>query len=455
MSGEKTIRIALQRLYRRQVVEPLIRSLGEQTVDTIRSEVRAQFEADLAAVRTRQARVEHAVRQMGEQAQALERATSQRLDEHIAEVEQRVAEAKSDLRTELAAVERDVRAELAEQRQEYRTELGRIGATVEAMAADRARAADVAARSLDDATIMHDLIADTLPHQRFAPGRLARIEQDMAGARAHLADGRPEAAVVTAQAAFTALADLRVDVELAHREWIALRAEVRRALRTLDERITANSRASVLDRQDEALARSTFDVDHWSSGALRVLHDEVAAEAAAVTDGDPTIDQLRAYLEQRLPAYEARLGEIVETARRRVWGAQARANIADLVADALENGFAYHTEQWTHQDNDQREAVFVRLEHLSGNEIVVEVAPAGDDPTASRLQVRSFDHDSGSVAQRHARITAITEHLRSMDMPVSEPIEGGEPDPSALPPEIELRSSAAPRPEPGARSGPA
>jgi hypothetical protein len=146
-----------------------------------------------------------------------------------------------------------------------------------------------------------------------------------------------------------------------------------------------------------------------------------------------------------------------------VVASQLRANIADLVTQALEGGFAYRTEHWTYAGNDEREAVFARLDHLSGNEIVIEVTPVGNDPTDNRLRILSFDRDTRSAEQRDARMAAITQQLRAYDLPVGDARESGEPDPYSLPADvrpsrfpaesIDLRDRSAPRPGPGYGSG--
>lgn len=452
MSGDKTIQIDLERWYRRWVAEPA-RAVSEQVREAIRSRAAGLLDADLAAVHDRQAAVEQAVERLDERSREVERATSQRLDDHIDQVERRIHASTSGLRTELGELvsdlERTIRRDLDEQRRQVRAELDDVTEKVDVMVDARQRAADLAAAALADADVMRDLIATTLPHDRFAPERLAQLDTDLAGARMHLDEGLVEAAVVRAQDAFDALSTLRVDVELRHREWITLRGAALESLLLVSEQIRLNETALAGEATSAALDAARFDVDHWSDGTLAELRQEVAASVTEVEEGDLTagsltVEALRDIVSSRVPEYDARLGEIVENARRRVVAAQVRANIADLVADALEGGFAYRTEQWLHAGDDQREALYVRLGHLSGNEIVVEVAPSGADRTGNELRVRSIDRDAESAGLRHARMDAITDHLRTIDLPMGPVIDRGEPDLTALPEAIRPAVPLAP-----------
>lgn len=447
MSGEKTLQIALQNWYRRQIMEPLVRSLDSRTVEHIREGMREQLDSDLGDIRRRQAGLEGAMKQLSQRNSVFERETARRLGEHVDQLEQRLLASGDELRTELfdalAGTERVIRSELEEQRREHKDDVRRLQAGVDEVRGDRQRAGEAARSWLDDGQVMRDLIENSLPHERYAPGALAELSRKLDDARHHLDQGRPEAAVVTAQTTFDSLAGLRVDVELKQREWVALRAAARQALVIVDERVRLNTTSAIVDQHGEAIAKAQFDVDHWSDGALSELRRDVAKAIGAVRDDElMTVDELKSMVTEHVPAFDMRLGEVVDVARRRVMAAQVRTNIAGMVAEALQDGFAYQAEQWVLAGGDDREAIFVRMGHLSGNEIVVEVAPAGADRTDAQLRLRSFDHDTGSAAQRGARGAAIQAHLRSYELPVGDLQDNGEPDRRDLP--AELRGDETP-----------
>lgn len=441
MSGEKTLQIALRDWYRRQIMEPLVRSLDSHTVEHIREGMREQLDADLGDIRRRQADFESTMKQLNARNVVFERETTRRLNEHVDQLEQRLLASGDELRTDLfdalTSTEQAIRGELEEQRREHREDVRRLEAGVEEVQGDRRRAAEAAQSWLDEGKAMRDRIDASLPHERYAPGALKGLSRKLDDARQHLDHGRPEAAVVTAQTVYDSLSELRVEVELKEREWIAFRNAARQSLLLVDEQVKLNKTSLIVDERDGETTKAQFDVDHWSDGALSDLRRDVALAIGAVNDNELiSLDELKLVVQERAPAFGVRLGEVVDTARRRVTAAQVRSNIADLVAEALQDGFAYQAEQWVLAGGDDREAIFVRLGHLSGNEIVVEVAPAGADRTDAQLRLRSFDTDTGSAAQRGARAAAIQQHLRQYELPVGDLQEGGEPDRRDLPPEI-------------------
>ena len=462
MSGVKEARIAFSNWWNRQITEPLTRSLEPRMEELIRERTRTELDGELGSVRERQAAVEALVEKLGDRNREHERETAQRLEQHAQRLAEQVHTTRDELRAELyeaiAGSEEALRTELDAERDERRAETRRLQGGLDALTADKDRAREAAAAALADARVMQEIVA-ALPHERYAPGELAPLARRVQEAEEHLAEGRPEAAVVKAQDTFDALTRLRVDVELRRSEWLVLRAAALEGLVVLDERIRLNASSSVIDEHGEAVAEARFEVDHWSDGALGELRDDVSRLTTAVRAGDElTLDELREIVRAQVPALEGRLGEVVETARRRVVASQLRANVADLVAEALEGGFAYHTEQWTYADDDDREAVYARLRHLSGNEIVIEVAPVGADPAESDLRILSFDRDTGSANQRDARMAAITAYLLSRDVPMGDAREGGEPDPGSVPEKLWRDEGPAPAPAPApgpATGGPA
>lgn len=89
------------------------------------------------------------------------------------------------------------------------------------MRGDRGRALEQARTLLADDGMMRDAIDADLPHERFAPGRLASLRQRFALAQGNIDSGLGETALAQAQEIYMQLAELRTEVELRYQEWQA------------------------------------------------------------------------------------------------------------------------------------------------------------------------------------------------------------------------------------------
>lgn len=367
----------------------------------------------------RQDGTDRALAGLSEQARKLEDETGRRLREHG----ERLAEG----RRELAEQGERLAAEIARERAERRAGLAAVDARVGALRGESDAAAAAARRLFDDARTMHDAIRDTLPHDRFAPGRLERLASRLEVARGNLEAHAAGYSLSQVQDLYLDLSELRADVERLALEWEALRAEALAALRTVAATIEDNAERPIA----EADPGTVLDVDHWTDGGLAALRDAVARQVDLVADPDCPLDaaELRALITETAPEHEGRLDALVERAAERIVASQLRVNVAEQVVAVLEGqGFAWSGN--TYAAGDERRAFFSRLRHRAdGGEVVVEVAPDGDG-SGFTLRILSYEDDPDDAARRE-RSAAVSRALRAEGLDAGDPAEeGGEPDPA-------------------------
>ena len=80
----------------------------------------------------------------------------------------------------------------------------------------------------------------------------------------------------------------------------------------------------------------------------------------------------------------------------RLFGSQLRANVAEVVAQTLDETAGYEVEDHLYEQLDQRRTLLARLQHANGNEIVVSVAPAAEEPGSCVLRLLNYDYDSAA-----------------------------------------------------------
>lgn len=438
MSGKKLIYVDEAEWSKLQREASRMRELKRGMKSLVKT-VRDQAEADIGRVSkeigARQQAVEGLVEGLSEQTRSLERNTNRLLREQAEQLDQSLRATTAELGEEthrlIAAQQGEWRSALADERRRRRDEQRQMAGELAELTQDRARAAAAARAWLSDARLMHDLIGATLPHERFRPGALAGLQRRLATAQQNVEDQLYDAALPIAQEAFHELSDLRLELELSEREWRGLQSAAVEALVIMRELIEHNRLLPVRDEKGQDVEGVTLDVDYWSSGGLNDLRDDVAVATGRIRDDTtpPTIEALRAAVEQDAPGFEQRLAELVDRAGMRQLASQLRVNLADLVAQTLDETAGYELVDGSYAGEDFREAFFAKLRHDNGSEIVVDVSPASDGSSGSVLRMLSYDTDTASASERTQRATAITTSLRQrgLNVPDAE-TEAGEPD---------------------------
>jgi len=435
MSGKKQYHLDMSEWFRRRVRQTMVNLLLPSVLEAVGSRQDDAIQKDIDALREEQERTAALMAAFSDETRQREEATSQMLNDQVASLAEELraegAETRADLREAIAVQERSWRAELSRERDARWEQISALQADVRTLVEDRTQAEAAARRWLSDAHAVRALIDQTLPLDRDATAELTAHDKRLTTAAENIGAGLYEAAIATAQQSYHVLSDLRVELTLRHREWIGLRSRAATELTIVKELIDHGAYLPAAAFEEPEAAVEDIDVDHWSGGKLRELARRVDASVAAVDDAGqpPTIEQLREIIDERAPEYRGELDDILQLAQRRVEASQLRVNIAELVAAALEEGFHYQTSIGGYQLGDPREAFVARLDRLGGS-VIVEVRPAGEDATATELDVLSYDDNTQSAELRQARAAAIAQYLRDRDFPVSDPLEVGEPDPA-------------------------
>ncbi|MBB5083820.1 hypothetical protein [Nonomuraea endophytica] len=445
MSRGKRIVVDEDEWARLQAAARRLRDLNENLpslLDDVRGAVRRDLDRELSVVADRQSAFEGMLATAGESVRDLERATTVRLDEQTRRMTeqrtaltQRVDTTAAELRQEtlrlLDAERARVDDTIARERAERAGQVARLREGLNDLVSDKERAARAARTWLADAAAMRDFIREHLPHERFAPGRLAALEQRIAMAEGNVAAGRSEAAISVAQETYLQLSELRLDLEMRDREWRQARGSATGQLRMVSGLIRDKHLCKGVN-QDDTENDSLVEVDWWTSGKLSRLAVEVEDLLEQVADDTraPGSDELRDLVDRQVPILKQRLQEIAQEAGALQLASQIRANIADSVIQVLqENG--YGLDDYTYEGEDYRAMLVAKVRHNDGSEIVIRVAPVPGDPPGCTLDIDSFDTATGSDLIRWERARALAERLREEGIEVREPQESGTPDPAA------------------------
>lgn len=431
MSGRKTTYVNVEQSAWQQAQQAARRLRDVQAdlprlLEGVREQTRRDTEQATRVVEQRQRTVEQAVDRLGQENRRIERETNRQLAEQTRQLRGEIDQAVGDLRVDTAAAlagqERRLRSAVADERRRREQDVAELRAGIAELTADKDRAVDAARSWVADGRVLAEIIRTQLPHERFAPGRLAVCERDLRTAEATLAGGFGEAALAEAQRTVHALSQLRVDVEWADREWQLVRQAARESLLVARVRIDEVATATAFAADGTELTDSPLNVDHWSGGALSSLAAEIDLELAGL--GDRSTDELRALVDERAPQLRNRVEDVLDQARLAQLGAQLRLNMADVAVELL-TGAGFELVDHTYAGDDQRSAFYAKVVHPDGSEVVVDVSPAQGDPAAAELSILTYDEvGADEIRQTRAQelAVALREHGLAVGAPTADPV---------------------------------
>lgn len=236
-----------------------------------------------------------------------------------------------------------------------------------------------------------EFIRASYAHEFFAPGQVEKLENQLAMARQNLDQGLYEAGLMTAQQAYMAGSELRLDLEQRQSEWQFLFQAAWEAVTQLLDQANHCRVIPAVDL-DGNLLPYEIDVDFWVVGRLTVFENELQDALNLLETGHelPDAKILQRWLMVDLPEYANALSEMILDARVNALNSQLRINIADLVVQALqEQGFALQGAAY--EARDDRNSFEAQMMSLDGSEVLVQVAPVGSQLGENELHLQSLD----------------------------------------------------------------
>ena len=440
MSGAKRVTVDQRAWQQAQQAAARLRDVNRELpgmIESLRREQEATTQRITTQVRERQDAFEQQLVGLSEQTKRIEAETSRR-------IRAKADQLRGQMRNALDCARKETRASLEEQEQRFQDELARerqdrlqesraLRDELQTVRQDRERALSAAASLAADARQLRNAIEENLPHQRFAPGRLADLSRRLELADGNIAQGFGESALSQTQELYLELSNLRTEVELRDQEWQMARMTASSAVTVLQEQIRLNSNPDVADEDGSPIEGVTLDVDFWSEGELAELRAAAAALAdrVAAEDNPPRLADLQQIIDKDVPELDGKLTEIVARAQARQWASQVRANLAELVVTTLEEttGYSWEEGQAIYASGDQRRAFYSKLRHLDDSEIVVEVAP-DEGGKSCVLRILSYDVGTPDEEERVRRAHAVVASLREQGLEVGIPTAEREaPDP--------------------------
>ena len=252
-------------------------------------------------------------------------------------------------------------------------------------------------------------------HPKFAPGRLDPFFEDLQLAFQNFDQQLYEAALVTAQNVYRRGSDLRIILERDENQWRTFFVLVQCRL---DGFIKKMENEKIIEfKPAESVPSVEFDVDFWSKGEWTALCQTANRFKLQLqtNSNQLTIQDLRQWVIQDIPAMEGELEKIKTTAVDNLVDSQIRTNIADLIMQALgKQGYQLAQAQFLAEDS--RQGFEFTAKSISGNAIRVFVNPGPDDE--NEIQLEAIDQRPQTEHFLNRRAAEISQALQKMGLKI-------------------------------------
>lgn len=288
------------------------------------------------------------------------------------------------------------------------------------MATSEEEKRELAAQWLEAADIYCAYIKQYYNYEQFIPGRVEWFERQLLQAHDNMEVGLLEVVIASTQQLVLSFSDLRVELECLQHEWVLLYQAAWEAINRLLIQVDECQIVKAIDLEGN-LIQPNIDVDYWCAGRLSQLFEDILTLRSRMEDVQNQLDSeiLRRWLDVDLPGFRQNLEDIVYQARIAALNSQLRINIADLVIRALqEQGFAL--DQSDYAQNDMRMAYGANLENVEGNQIIIQVAPAGEKVGENELHVQSMDSEQRTEHELEQRWFEISRSLNHYGVDVDQ-----------------------------------
>jgi hypothetical protein len=332
---------------------------------------------------------------------AAERRSQQRLREGLGRVRQELttglAQEHSERLAQAARMQQEYQDLIAQERAERQQQINEVQGRVGRIEEREAGAARLAREWLDDLATLRAEVAK-LPHQRFAPGRLERINTVISQGETNLQRGLAQAALVNAQSAYLDLVELRAETLYQEQRFEAAYLGALAEIRGLIAETQAHGQANLSAEGEESIEA---DVNFWSRGQLAQVQTELETlEQRLAQDKDTLTTEQAESVGQQAATLRARLPAAVNAARVAIINSQACYNVAQIVAEVLEEQ-GFEVDEGVYEGEDQRGRYAVKMRNRGGDEVVTIITPSADEELAYHTEMNFYDRAQDEALRQH------------------------------------------------------
>jgi hypothetical protein len=404
MSGSKetTVTMAAREAERLRQSDVKLRAVQQELPERLRAaeaSIREEVHRQNARMDQRLRKIENTASQMQSDMASLEKRNRQLLARQRDEYRSLVATERAE-RIQQGQQMRDEYYSLIEaERAERQQQVSELQSRVSQIEDREGRLGQMASAWLQDLRILSDDVG-TLPHERFSPGSMGRINGHIEQAAINLRDGASQAALGQAQNAYFELVELRSEVLRKEQQFEAEYLRALNAIRSLIEEVRLN-RQAVIPADESSSVEIEVDIDFWSREGLTPISERLANLQSRLEKEKETLELTQVQeMEQETATLRAKLPAVVEAARMTIINSQACHNVAEIVADVMEQQ-GYHVEEGTYEGEDQRGSYAVKMRNVGGDEFVTIIKPSKERELEYTTEMNFYDRDQDETMRQN------------------------------------------------------
>ncbi len=243
-----------------------------------------------------------------------------------------------------------------------------------------------------------------MPHDRFTPGKLAKLQGSVETVRASV-NTMPEGVWGTLTSVWNELWDLKADISVKEIEFLTKYDQALSACLELLAQAQENaSRILSFNSADDTKQDKEIDIDFWSNGDLGKYTQTIQTILKELKDNETNpffgISQMDAILE-RIAKEGPELADIIIRAGNNVAASEIRFDIAEIGANVLANQlFNDNSIKSVYEGSDQRAGYVLQMENENGTKATLIVSPSDDIKQTGAFKLTiNFENDDDNLEE--------------------------------------------------------
>lgn len=335
-------------------------------------------------------------------------ATNQRFDQQrreyfqlIQDMGEQFADALAEQRYELQNQINDIHRALAEEKQDkrYRAE-----------------------QWANDTQQLLNAIDSAYRHEKFQPGALAKLQNELILIHGNIQNGDYEAAISASQQTYLRAKTLQMVLEQLEMEWNTSLNAARLSAAELIALCDAQQLAEFAIDTEEGVQNVKAEIDFWTNGRLSEVRRHAEDEQRRLEHSeDMSLDDLRKSIAKTQQTKQI-VELLAEQAKEALIASQLRNNIGQTIEQALLDA-GWEITDSAYEGEDFRGAIHVKLQNYAKDELVTIITPeyTSEQTIRNRVNISFFDRSSNDENNRLQRLRNITQLLRENGLECSPP----------------------------------
>ena len=329
---------------------------------------------------------------------------NEELDEEVRVLNDELKEQKikfKNLDEKIDLVKEDLDKEIQNLRNETNKKINKINKELKSIRLEKENKKELALSWLKNFENVIKMIRE-LDHEKFKPGELKRLLEEVRLARENINNGVYEAAISSLQERFIDARNLFNEVFLLQEEFEELKTIALNNIDELNDLIEAQKEVEFVIFDEKV----KLDVNYWTNGKLDRIKKRIEELKTKIEDKKTTIEELVEIIKEENILLEE-LKNISNEARDNLLLSESRIEIAERVEEVLED-LGYDLDGATFEMDDKRKSAVLKFENEGGEEIITVITPKGKKNSLNII----FSLENTNVAMKDLRLNGVLNKLK-------------------------------------------